>query len=136
MQPEPTTEELKNLLKSVRTIAMPGASNDPSRPSYGVMRFLQGRGYRVIPVNPKLDGQILLGEPAYARLKDIPFPVDMVDIFRNSDAAGPICDEAVSIGAKIVWMQLGVINESAAERASNAGLKVVMNRCPQIELTS
>ena len=136
MQSEPTNEELRSLLKSVQTIAMIGASDDPSRPSYGVMRFLQDREYRVIPVNPKLAGQKLLGEVVYAELKDIPIPVDMVEIFRNSEAAGQASDEAIVIGAKVVWMQLGVINEPAAERALSAGLKVVMNRCPHIELTS
>jgi predicted CoA-binding protein len=135
MRQEPTTEELKSLLKTVRTIAMIGASDDPSRPSYGVMSFLQECGYRVIPVNPKLAGQNLLGELVYAGLKDVPISIDMVEIFRNSEAAGPISDEAIAIGAKVVWMQLGVINESAAERALSAGLKVVMNRCPHIELT-
>jgi predicted CoA-binding protein len=135
VQQQPTTEELKSLLKTIRTIALVGASDDTSRPSYSVMRFLQEYGYRVIPVNPKLAGQNLLGEQVYAGLKEIPIPIDMVDIFRNSDAAGPIADEAISIGAKVVWMQLGVVNESAAERASRAGLTVVMNRCPHIELT-
>lgn len=135
MQQQPTTEELKSLLKTIRTIALVGAIDDTSRPSYSVMRFLQECGYRVIPVNPKLAGQNLLGEQVYAGLKEIPIPIDMVDIFRNSDAAGPIADEAISIGAKVVWMQLGVVNESAAERASRAGLTVVMNRCPHIELT-
>jgi predicted CoA-binding protein len=135
MRQEPATEELKNLLKTVRTIAMVGASDDPSRPSYSVMQFLQERDFRVIPVNPKLAGQRLLGETVYAGLKDIPVSVDMVEIFRNSNAAGPISDEAIAIGAKVVWMQLGVVNESAAERALRAGLEVVMNRCPHIELT-
>jgi predicted CoA-binding protein len=135
VQQQPTTEELKSLLKTIRTIALVGAIDDTSRPSYSVMRFLQECGYRVIPVNPKLAGQNLLGEQVYAGLKEIPIPIDMVDIFRNSDAAGPIADEAISIGAKVVWMQLGVVNESAAERASRAGLTVVMNRCPHIELT-
>jgi uncharacterized protein len=135
MRQEPTNEELKNLLKTVRIIAMAGASDDPSRPSYGVMHFMQERGYRIIPVNPKLAGKNLLGELVYAGLKDIPVSVDMVEIFRNSEAAGQASDEAIAIGAKVVWMQLGVINELAAERAERAGLKVVMNRCPHIELT-
>jgi predicted CoA-binding protein len=135
VQQQPTTKELKDLLRTVRTIAVVGASDEPSRPSYSVMRFLQECGYRVIPVNPKLAGKMLLGETVYAELKEIPISVDMVDIFRNSDAAGHITDEAIFIGSKVVWMQLGVINEPAAERALRAGIRVVMNRCPHIELT-
>jgi predicted CoA-binding protein len=97
------------------------------------MKYLQSKGYRVIPVNPQVAGQEILGEKVYAELSEIPVPVDMVDIFRRSDAAGPIVEDAIKIGAKVVWMQLGVRNDIAAARAEQAGLRVVMNRCPKIE---
>jgi predicted CoA-binding protein len=129
-----TPEFLADILRTTRVIALVGASANTSRDSNEVMQFLQKNGYRVIPVNPGLAGQKLLGETVYASLRDIPEKVDMVDVFRNSAAAGPICDEAVAIGAKYVWMQLGVTNEEGAKRAETAGLKVVMNRCPKIEL--
>lgn len=126
-------QQIRNLAASVRTIAMVGASDKAHRASYSVMQFLQGRGYRVIPVNPRLAGKILLGELVYAQLRDVPDPIDMVDIFRNSRDAGAASDQAIAIGAKIVWMQLGVIDEPAAERARSAGLQVIMDRCPAID---
>ena len=127
-------EIIADTLRRVRTIAVVGASDKPHRASHGVMRFLQGRGYRCIPVNPKLAGQMLLGETVCADLRSIAGPVDMVDVFRNSADAGPVVDEAIAIGAKVVWMQLGVINPEAAERGCAAGLTVIMDRCPAIEI--
>ena len=126
---------IRNILKSVKTVALVGASNNIVRPSYFVMQYLIGKGYEVIPVNPGLAGQQLLGQTVYGSLKDIPKPVDMIDIFRNSDAAGPITDEALALEPKpkVIWMQLSVRNDAAAERAEAAGLQVVMNRCPKME---
>lgn len=128
-----TDQYLADILRNVRTIAMVGASATETRPSFFVMKYLQAKGYRIVPVNPGLAGRELLGERVRGALSDIPEPVDMVDIFRNSEAAGPITDEAIAIGAKVVWMQLQVRNDEAAQRAEAAGLRVVMNRCPKME---
>ncbi len=128
-----TDAHLKGVLESVRSIAMVGASPHWNRPSYFVMKYLQAKGFRMRPVNPVAAGQTILGETCFAELADLPEPVDMVDVFRNSEAAGPLADEAVEIGAKVVWMQLTVRNDAAADRAEAAGLTVVMNRCPKIE---
>jgi uncharacterized protein len=127
-------ELLRATLTGVKVIALVGASAKPHRPSNGVMRFLQAHGYRVIPVNPGVAGQTLHGERAYASLAEIPEKIDMVDVFRNSRYAGAVADQAVAIGAKVVWMQLGVRDELAAARAEKAGLTVIMDRCPAIEI--
>ena len=126
--------DIKALLESARTIAMIGASDRPDRPSYGVMAKLQAHGYRVIPVNPQITGEHVHGEFVFRDLSQLGDPIDIVDIFRNSAAAGDAVDQAISAGAKAVWMQLGVINEEAAARAEAAGLQVVMDRCPAIDI--
>jgi predicted CoA-binding protein len=127
-------EAIKTLLEGVRTIALVGASDRPDRPSYRVMKALQDHGYRVIPVNPQITGEHVHGEFVFRDLSQIGEPIDMVDIFRRSEAAGEVVDEAIAAGAKAVWMQLGVINAAAAARAEAAGLKVVMDHCPAIEI--
>jgi len=125
--------EIRDILTSVKTIALVGWSPKPDRPSHRVAAFLKGRGYRVIPVNPGQAGQVALGETVVATLAEAG-PVDMVEIFRRSEEAGAVADQAVAVGAKVVWMQLGVSDEAAAARARAAGLQVVMNRCPAIEI--
>ncbi|MGL4237973.1 CoA-binding protein [Tabrizicola sp.] len=129
----PGDAEIRDILTSVKTIALVGWSPKPDRPSHRVAAFLKARGYRVIPVNPGQAGQVALGETVVASLAEAG-PVDMVDIFRRSEEAGAVADEAVALGAKVVWMQLGVVDEAAAERARAAGVQVVMDRCPAIEI--
>ena len=127
-------DEIAELLMNARTIAMIGASDRPERASYGVMKFLQDRGYRVIPVNPTITGEHVHGEYVWRDLSQVGVPIDIVDVFRKPEAAGEAVDDAIEAGAKAVWMQLGVVNAQAAERAEAVGLKVVMNRCPKIEI--
>jgi len=127
-------EDIAELLTSARTIAMVGASDRPNRPSHGVMRILQQHGYRVFPVNPQIAGGIVHGEVVLRDISEIEVPIDIVDIFRRSEAAGEAVDQAIQVGAKAVWLQIGVIDEDAAARAEAAGLKVVMDRCPAIDL--
>lgn len=126
--------DIKTLLEGARTIAVVGASDRPNRPSYGVMERLHRHGYRVIPVNPQIVGEHVHGEFVFHDLAQLGDPIDIVDIFRRSDAAGEVVDQAIAIGAKAVWMQLGVIDREAAARAEAAGLRVVMDRCPAIEI--
>jgi len=132
--PLTTDDEIADLLAHTRTIAMVGASDRPDRASYGVMKYLQEHGYRVLPVNPQITGEHVHGEYVWRELSQIGEPIDMVDIFRNSAAAGEAVDQAIAAGAKSVWMQLGVVDQEAAARAEAAGLKVVMDRCPKIDI--
>lgn len=127
-------EDIAGLLANARTIAVVGASDRPSRPSYAVMRFLQDWGYRVLPVNPQITGEHVLGEFVWRELAQIGIPIDIVDIFRRPQMAMEAVEQAIFIGAKAVWMQIGVINDEAAAKAEAAGLKVVMDRCPKIEI--
>lgn len=124
---------LRRILRDVKTIAMVGASTNWNRPSYFAMKYLLDHGYRVHPVNPGAVGQKILGQTVHASLEALPETVDMVDIFRSAEAAGPVTDAAIAHGAKVVWMQIAVRNDAAARRAEAAGLRVVMNRCPKIE---
>lgn len=135
--PAYANDELLEILRTCRTIAMVGASPNWVRPSYFAMKYLQSKGYRMIPVNPAAAGEEILGEPAYSSLSEIPGRFDMVDIFRRSDAVPAIVEEAIQLapekGIKAIWMQLGVVHEGAAKEARKAGLKVVMDRCVKIE---
>jgi len=124
-------EEIARIIRQYRTIAVVGLSSDPSRPSYQVAQYLQAQGYRIIPVNPKC--REVLGQRCYASLTDIPEPVEIVDIFRQVEAIPAIVAEAIAIGAKVVWMQLGLEHAEAAGQARQAGLQVVMNRCLKVE---
>jgi predicted CoA-binding protein len=126
---------IRAILSEIKTIAVVGLSADPTRPSHYVCKYLQERGYRTVGVNPGLAGKEILGTPVYAGLADVPFAIDMVDIFRNSEAAGAVIDEALALSTrpKVIWMQLDVRNDAAAHKAEAQGLKVVMNRCPKIE---
>jgi predicted CoA-binding protein len=128
-------DTIRGILKSVRTIAIVGATNNPARPSYIVTKYLKERGFDVVPVNPRLAGHDVLGLPAYASLADVPRPIDMVEIFRNSASAGPVTDEALALDPlpKVIWMQLSVRDDEAAARAEAKGVTVIMNRCPKIE---
>ena len=132
--PEADDDRIRRILVRTRTIAVVGASPDPSRPSHRVMAFLQSRGYRTIPVNPLAAGTPILGERCVARLEDVDEPVDLVDVFRVPSAVPGIVESAIRIGAKAVWMQLGIRHDAAAERAAAAGLEVVMDRCPAIDM--
>src|ERR1700693_3245578 len=125
--------QIRAILERVRTIAMVGASSNWNRPSYFVMKYLQGKGYRVIPVNPGNAGQQLLGETVYASLREVPEPVDMVDVFRPASEARQIVADAIAIGAPVVWMQLGIRNDEAAAQGEAAGIEIIMNRCPKTE---
>lgn len=126
--------EIYDILRSVKTIALVGASHKEDRPSYKVMKFLLEQGYEVIPVNPGMAGETILGQPCYGHLQDIPVAIDMVDVFRQSAAALEIAKEAIKINAKVLWLQIGVINEEAKALAEQSGLRVVMDRCPKKEI--
>ena len=127
----PADEEIKEILEKNKVVAVVGLSPKPERDSHKVAKYLQDHGYRIVPVRPK--AKEILGEQAYASLKDIPFPVEVVDIFRKVDAIPGIVDEAIDIGAKVVWMQLGLAENQSAQKAREAGLQVVMNKCLKIE---
>jgi uncharacterized protein len=132
----PSDGQIRNILQNIRTIALVGLSANPARDSNGVFAFLLRHGYRVVGINPGLAGQMIHGAPVYARLADVPFAIDMIDVFRNSEAAAGVVDDALALTPlpKVIWMQLGVVNQAAAEKARARGVEVVMNRCPKIEI--
>ena len=125
--------QIRRILRDVNTVAMVGASTNWNRPSYFAMKYMQDKGYRVIPVNPRAAGETLLGEEVVASLKDITVPIDMVDIFQRSERVPPVVDEAIEVGTKVIWMQLTVRHDEAAKKAEDAGITVIMDRCPKIE---
>lgn len=127
-------EQLRKILETVRTIALVGASDKPNRPSHEVMAYLQGRGYRVIPVNPRLAGGTILGETVYGNLSAIPMAIDMADLFLAPDRTDAVIDAAIEREIPVLWMQIGVINEEGATRAEEAGMTVVMDKCPKQEI--
>lgn len=127
-------EVIREILTRVKTIGLVGASDKPNRPSHEVMAYLQGRGYRVIPVNPKLAGSTLLGETVYPSLKSVPDALDMAELFLASERTGPVMAEAASLGIPVIWLQIGVVNEEGAAAAEASGCQVVMDRCPKQEI--
>jgi predicted CoA-binding protein len=135
MAANPTDDTIRDFLRATRVIALVGASANHLRPAHGVMRYLLAAGYDVIPINPGLAGGTLLGRKVYARLGDVPVPVDLVDIFRRTEALGGVVDEAIRLDPlpKVIWMQLGLFDDAAAQRAKAAGITVVMNRCLKVE---
>jgi len=132
--PETSDSQILDILTSVRTIALVGASEKTNRPSYEVMHYLQQQGYRVIPVNPGLAGQQLLGETVYADLESLPVAVDMADLFLAPQRTDAVIDQAIAMKIPVLWLQISVINHQGAERARQAGMKVVMDRCPKMEI--
>jgi predicted CoA-binding protein len=132
--PSNNPDQLRHILESVKTIALVGASEKTNRPSHEVMEYLQAHGYRIIPVNPRLAGQQVLGETVYADLHALPEPVDMVELFLAPERTDAVIDQAIELEIPVIWMQIGVINEEGAARAEAAGLTVVMNRCPKQEI--
>lgn len=132
--PSNSPEQIRSILENVHTIALVGASEKTNRPSHEVMEFLQGQGYRVIPVNPRLAGQTLLGETVYPDLKSVPQRVDMADLFLAPERTDAVIDQAIELKIPVVWMQLGVINPAGAARAEDAGLTAVMDRCPKQDI--
>ena len=127
-------DRMRQILSCVRTIALVGASDKPHRPSHEVMAYLQSRGYRILPVNPKLAGQTLLGETVYADLQALPVKPDMVELFLAPERTGPVIDMAIELDVPVIWLQIGVVNEEGAEKAEAAGLIVIMDRCPKQEI--